>query len=97
MAAGVGYSAAAGRAAESAEHLRVDDAKPGTSEHRDRQGRHHRQMERNPVAGLDSAKLSEKSSELIHSHIELLISDGLGSFLLQLRHPDKSGLVSVLL
>src|SRR3990172_10498130 len=82
MTAGVRYSAAAGCATESAKYLRVDDAKPGTSQHRDRQCRHHRQMERHPIAGLDAAKISEKRSELIHSYIKLLISYGLGRLIL---------------
>ena len=82
MTAGVRYSAPAGCATESAKYLRVDDAEPGTGQHRDRQRRHHRQMERYPIAGLDSAKVPEKGSELIHSDIKLLISYRLGSLIL---------------
>src|SRR5438128_1820491 len=97
MTAGVRNSPPAGCATESAKYLRVDDAEPGTGQHRDRQRRHHRQMERYPIAGLDSAKVSEKGSELVHSYIKLLISYGLCSLILQLRHPDKGCLVSILL
>src|SRR3990167_4879303 len=56
MTAGVRYSAPAGCATESAKSLRVDDAKPGTSQHRDRQCRHHRQMERHSIAGLNRSE-----------------------------------------
>ena len=58
-AAGVGDTSTARGAAESAEHLGVNDAETGAGQHGHRQLRHHRQVEGHPVADSHASRTRE--------------------------------------
>ena len=76
-AAGVGDPAAAGGPAEPAEHLGVDHAEAGAGQHRDRQLRDHRHVQRDPVAGLQAAEVPQQRGQLVDLAVQLLVGDDL--------------------
>src|SRR5258708_23992549 len=84
---------AAGIAAEAAEYLRVNDPQPGTRQHGDRQLRHHRHVQRYPVAGLQAERVAQYGGELVHLAEQLRVTDVHVVVGLQLRHEDARGLV----
>ncbi len=87
VTARVGNAAAACHAAEATKHLRMDDAKARTGQHRHRQLRNHGQVEGDAVASLDATEIAEQCGELIDSGIEFLIGDGLAYVLSRARAP----------
>jgi hypothetical protein len=94
-ARGVGNPVPAGGAAEPAEHLRVDDAQPGASQHRDRQLRDHRHVQRHPVTCLQAQRIAQQRRELIHLPVQLRVADRHVLIGFQLRHEDDRGLVRI--
>ncbi len=94
-AARVGDPGAARVAAEAAEDLRVDDAEPGTGEHRHRQLGNHRHVQRHPVTGLEPGEVPQQRRELIHPVIEIAVGDGDRLGRLRLRNPDQGRLVAM--
>ncbi len=76
-------------AGEPAEHLAVDHAHPRAREHRHRQLRHHRQVERHPVPGLHPGEITQQRRELIHAPLKPRVGDLLRLLVLGLRHPDQ--------
>jgi hypothetical protein len=81
-------------AREPTEHLGVDHAHARARQHRDGQLGHHRQMERDPVAGLDASEVLQQGRELVDPPMELLIADLLRLGVVGLGHPDQRALVS---
>ena len=81
--------------AEPAEHLRVDDAESRTRQHRDRQLRHHRHVEGDPVAGLES-HAAQQDGDFVHAVVQLLIRDRHIGLFFRLGHENESGLARVL-
>ena len=94
-AARVGDPGAAGIAAEAAEDLRVDDAKPGAGEHRHRQLGDHRHVQRHPVTRLEPAEVPQQRRELVHPVVEVAVGDGDVVRRLRLRNPDQGRLVAI--
>ena len=90
----VGHPMTTRRAREPAEHLGVDHTHASARQHRDRQLRHHRQMERHPVTGLHAGEITQQRRELVHPSVELLVGDLLRLLVLALRHPDQRVLVT---
>ena len=86
---------AGGFPAESSEDDRMDDAEPSAGEHCDRKLGHERHVDRHPVAGFQTRKITEKGSELVHPSVELVIGEGDRLVLLQFRDEDDGGLVAV--
>ena len=93
VAARVGDPTPAGGAAEAAEHLRVDDAQPGTGQHGDGQFGDHRQVQRHPVAGLKAGEVAQQGGDLVHLPKQLRIAEVHGLVGLELGHEDDRGLV----
>ena len=89
---GVGDPVPGRRTGESGEDLRVDDAEPGRGQHRDRQFRHHRHVERDPVACLQPQFL-EHGGELVDPDVQLPVGDRLVRLALGLGEPDEGRLV----
>src|SRR6266550_2452905 len=73
FAAGVADALAAGRAAESAEHDRVDDAEPRACEHRDRELGNQRHVDRHAIPRFESAEIAQQRGELVHAVVQLEI------------------------
>jgi len=94
--AGIDNPVGARPAAEAAEHLRMDNAEPGASQHRNRQFRHHRHVQSRAITGLQAAEIPQQGSEFTHSNIQLLIGDMLCRLALQFRYKMDGGLVLVL-
>ncbi len=94
-ALGVDDAVRCGLATEAAEDLRMNDPEPGAGEHRDRKLRHHRHVQRNSVAFLQTAEVSQQRGDLIHAHGKFLVGDVLDSFLLRLGNEVDRGLVLV--
>ena len=80
------------RAGEAGEHLRVNDAEPGRRQHRDRQFRCHRHVERDPVACLQ-AQVFQHGRELVDPDVQLAVGDRLVRLALRLGYKDQGGLV----
>jgi hypothetical protein len=74
-AAGVDDAVGAGGAAETAEHLGMDDAQAGTGQHGDGQFGNHGHVQGDAVAAFQAGKIPEQGGEFIHPHIEFLIGD----------------------
>ena len=89
----VGHPLTASGAAEAAEHLGVDHAEPRAGEHRHRQVRDHRHVERDPVARLHSGEVTEQRGELVDAAMEFRVRDLDGFDVLGLLHPDQRVLV----
>ena len=89
LALRVGHPVTTRRAREPAEHLGVDHTHASARQHRYRQLRHHRQMERHPVAGLHAGEITQQRRELVHPPVKLPVGDLLRLLLLALRHPNQ--------
>ena len=85
----VGHPVTTGSAREPAENLGVDHTHASARQHRDRQFRHHRQMERHPVTRLYPGEITQQRRELVHASMELPVGDLLRLLVLALRHPDQ--------
>src|SRR5216683_3521302 len=96
MAAGIDDPVGAGLAAEAAEHLRMDDAEPGASQHGDRQLCHHRHVKGRSITRLQPAEISQQGSEFIDPDIQLLIGDVLYRLVFQFGDEMDGGLVLAL-
>ena len=95
-ASGVRDTATAGRPAEAAEHLGVNDAETRAGEHGDWKVGDHRHMERHAVTLLEPTEVTEKRGELIDALVQLLVGDRLRDLVLRLRDPDQGGFIPVL-
>ena len=74
----------------------MDDAEPRTGEHGDRQLRHHRHVQRDPVARFQPAEFAQQRGELVHADIEFLVGDVLDRLVLELGHEMQRGFVALL-
>ena len=94
-AARVDDAVGAGRAAESAEHLGVDDAQAGAGQHGDGQLGNHGHVQGHPVTAFQAGKVFEQGGEFIHPHIQFLVGDVLGLFFQGFGNKVDGGLVLV--
>ena len=83
------------RAAESTEHLAVDDPETGAGQHGNRQFRYHRHVEGHPVASFETGEIPQKGREFVHADIQFLIRDVLVALFERLRHEMNRRLVLV--
>ncbi len=72
------------------------DAQPRAGEHRDRQLRNHRHVNRDAVAGLQPAEVAQHRRDLVHPRVQLLVGDRAERLVLRFGHEDERRLVLVL-
>ena len=104
VAIGVNHDAASGVrrtkpgrfSTESAKDDRVDDAQPRAGQHRDRQLRDHRHMNRHAIAGSQSAEVPEHRGHLVHAREQLLVSHRVDRLVLRLGNKYERSLIFVL-